>query len=72
MTTLHAKGSDVEAALADASRDMNCYAVDSGTVAHDVREWCLRHGRDNALREAVWFSPHCRVPQLSIFDHWNN
>jgi hypothetical protein len=105
---------------ADASRDMRCYAVDSGTVAHDVREWCLEHGhdkllrialcgyvgegheplqdagwtlyrwkanggygsqadpdsdapgRENALREAVWFSPHCQVPQLSIFDHWNN
>lgn len=26
---------------AEADRDMGCYATDSGTVAHEVREWCL-------------------------------
>jgi hypothetical protein len=88
---------------ADANRNMGCYAMDCGQVAHDVRAWCIEHGddprlrialcgyvgeghdvlvehgwtcerwkahggygnraddqgRDNATREAVWFSPHC-------------
>ena len=34
----------------EAGRDMGCYAVDSGTVAHDVRAWCLAHGADTRLR----------------------
>ena len=86
----------------EAGRDNNLYAMESGTVAHDVREWAIAHGddsrfrialcgydiehehlmpegwqampweahggyanpgnvgKDNALREVVWFSPHCR------------
>jgi hypothetical protein len=88
---------------ADANRNMGCYAMDCGQVAHDVRAWCIEHGddprlriaicgyigeghdvlvehgwtcerwkahggygsqgngqgRENATREAVWFSPHC-------------
>jgi len=88
------------------------YAVESRTVAHDVREWAIANGNDprlrialcgydtehgqhmpdgwiawtwkahggygsqgegqgraNALRECVWFSPHCLNPQPSLFDH---
>ena len=100
----------------EAGRDMNVYAEDSGTVAHDVREWAIANGdnpkmrialcgydtehghhmpdgwevfswkavggygnqgedsrgKDNALREVVWFSPHCLTPstqpQLSLFE----
>lgn len=33
-----------------ANRDNNLYAEDSLTVAHDVREWCLRNGNDPKLR----------------------
>jgi hypothetical protein len=80
-------------------RTVDLYAVDSGTVAADVRRWALEwgddarmrialcgydgehdmpgwtavpwkahggygsqgdgRGRDNALREVIWFSPHC-------------
>ena len=90
----------------------DCYAVESRTVAHDVREWAIANGNDprlrialcgyasehaqhmpdgweawtwkahggygsqgegqgraNALRECVWFSPHCLNPQPSLFDH---
>jgi hypothetical protein len=53
---------------ADADRDMACYATDSGTVAHDVRAWCLTapaeyrialcgydgEGHDDPLRDAGW------------------
>jgi hypothetical protein len=35
------------------SRHMNVYAEDSGTVAHDVRDWCLTHGADPLLRIAI-------------------
>lgn len=31
-------------------RDMNIYALDSGTVAHDVRDWCLANGDNPLLR----------------------
>jgi hypothetical protein len=31
-------------------RDMGLYAEESGTVAHDVRAWCLEHGRHPLLR----------------------
>jgi hypothetical protein len=31
-------------------RDMRIYAEDSGTVAHDVRAWCLANGRHPLLR----------------------
>lgn len=29
---------------------MNIYALDSGTVAHDVRDWCLANGDNPLLR----------------------
>ena len=29
---------------------MGLYAEESGTVAHDVRAWCLEHGRHPLLR----------------------
>lgn len=29
---------------AEANRKMHCYTADSGTVAHDVRAWCIAHG----------------------------
>ena len=35
---------------AEAERDMGCYAVDSGTVAHNVRAWCEQNGGDRRLR----------------------
>jgi DNA adenine methylase len=31
-------------------RDMGCYPIDSGTVAHDVRAWCIEHGDNSKLR----------------------
>lgn len=34
----------------EAGRDMDCYAVDSGAVAHDVRRWCEERGNDPLLR----------------------
>ena len=33
-----------------ADRSKGLYAVDSFTVAHDVREWCLAHGDDSDYR----------------------
>ena len=33
-----------------AGRDMNVYAFDSGTVAGQVREWCIANGANPALR----------------------
>jgi len=33
-----------------AEREGNLYTHDSGTVAHDVREWAVEHGGDPALR----------------------
>jgi len=38
---------------AEAGRDMNCYAEDSGTVAHDVRAWCEKHGGNTDYRIAL-------------------
>jgi len=35
---------------ADADRDMDVYEIDSGTVAADVRAWCIDHGDDRRLR----------------------
>lgn len=35
------------------NRDMGCYAVESGTVAHDVREWAIANGHNPLLRIAV-------------------
>jgi site-specific DNA-adenine methylase len=29
---------------AEAGRDMTLYAMESGSVAHDVREWCVKNG----------------------------
>ena len=37
----------------DEERDGDLYAVDSMTVAHDVREWALEHGDDPQLRIAL-------------------
>jgi hypothetical protein len=38
---------------AKTGRDMRTYAEDSGTVAHDVREWAIEHGGDPLLRIAL-------------------
>lgn len=97
---------------AEANRDNDIYAVESATVAHEVRAWCLERGSDpmlrialcgyegehdelekhgwrvfvwktgggyanqnkggqgkaNALRERIWFSPHCLSGQNGLFD----
>jgi hypothetical protein len=37
----------------EAERDMGCYRVDSGSVAHAVRAWALRHGDDERFRIAL-------------------
>jgi len=37
----------------ESRRDQEIYSVDSGAVAHDVREWCLEHGDDPNLRIAL-------------------
>ena len=37
----------------EASRATDCYAVDSGDVAHDVRAWCLANGDNPLLRIAL-------------------
>ena len=37
----------------EADRDMGLYAMESGTVAHEVREWCKQHGNDPRLRIAL-------------------
>jgi hypothetical protein len=37
----------------EAARTGDLYAVDSGTVAHDVRAWALAHGDDPDLRIAL-------------------
>lgn len=37
----------------EAGRDDSLYAVESGTVAHEVREWCLANGGNRALRIAL-------------------
>jgi D12 class N6 adenine-specific DNA methyltransferase len=34
----------------EADRDMGCYRVDDGDVAHAVREWAIAHGDDPRLR----------------------
>ena len=36
-----------------AGRDWDLYAVDSATVAHEVREWAIAHGDDPLLRIAL-------------------
>ena len=38
---------------AEAGRNMNCYAEDSGTVAHDVRAWCIENGNNPKMRIAL-------------------
>lgn len=35
---------------AEAGRDMTLYTEDSGTVAHDVREWCIANGDNPRYR----------------------
>jgi site-specific DNA-adenine methylase len=34
----------------EAGRDMNLYATEDGTVAHDVRAYCLKRGADSQMR----------------------
>lgn len=36
----------------ESGRDMSLYATDNGTVAHDVRKWCLANGDNKLLRIA--------------------
>lgn len=38
---------------AGTNRDMNLYAEESGTVAHDVRAWCIENGDNPKLRIAL-------------------
>lgn len=38
---------------AEAGRDNQLYSTDSGTVAHDVRQWCLENGDNPLLRVAL-------------------
>jgi len=38
---------------AEAGRDMDIYARDSGTVAHDVREWAIANGDNPLMRIAL-------------------
>ena len=38
---------------AEEDRDMNLYAEESGTVAHDVRAWCVERGGSPLLRIAL-------------------
>lgn len=38
---------------AETGRDMTCYSVESGSVAHDVRAWCLENGQHPLLRIAL-------------------
>ena len=35
---------------AEAGRDMTLYAMESGSVAHDVRAWCIEHGAHKNFR----------------------
>lgn len=37
----------------EAGRDMNLYATESGTVAHEVRAYCLERGSDPLMRIAL-------------------
>lgn len=37
----------------EAGRDMGCYAIDDGQVAHRIRRWCLDQGDDPRLRIAL-------------------
>ena len=37
----------------ETGRATKCYAVDSGSVAHSVRDWCLENGANNQLRIAL-------------------
>ena len=38
---------------AEAGRDIGCYSVDCGKVAHKVREWCEQVGSDNRMRICI-------------------
>jgi site-specific DNA-adenine methylase len=48
---------------AEAGRDMNLYAVESGDVAHDVREWCLEEVEDRSGR---YTGPRYLHPKMRI------
>lgn len=38
---------------AEAGRDMGCYSIDCGSVAHAVREWAIAHGDNPLMRIAL-------------------
>ena len=50
-----------------AKRDPNLYRIESDTVAHDVRLWCLEHGDDPRMRIALcgYEGEHARMPGWS-------
>ena len=47
----------------ETNRDMRCYATDSGTIAHDVREWCLSRGgrKDHRIVLAGYYDEHASL-----------
>lgn len=50
----------------ETNRYMGCYAVESGTVAHDVREWAAANGNNPLLRIALcgYEGEHDELEQL--------
>lgn len=48
---------------AEAGRDKTLYAAESGTVAHDVRAWCLENGHDPLYRIVLagYDTEHCEL-----------
>lgn len=54
---------------AEAGRDMNLYSVDSGTVAHAVREWAIENGADPRMRIALcgYDTEHAMPEDWQIF-----
>ena len=52
----------------EAERDMRIYTEDSGTVAHDVREWALSVGDDPNMRIALCGYGHEHGPYMP--DSW--
>lgn len=38
---------------AEAGRDNDLYSTECGSVAHDVREWCIKEGRNRDMRIAL-------------------
>jgi DNA adenine methylase len=52
-TKLGLTGVVLDPPYSEGDRDMTCYAVDSGTVAADVRQWALENGNNPKLRIAL-------------------